>query len=92
MPKTLAESEAEGRSVLTSEGVSLSVLTRRQRRRADKRSPKGAACWHAEAKPERAYAFSRYPVLKIHHTAVRQRSKKTSVMVRLRPTLTSAKP
>ena len=34
--------------------------------------------------------FSRYPVLKIHHTATMQMAKKPSVMPTLRPMLTSA--
>src|SRR5215212_3097320 len=38
------------------------------------------------------YALSRYPVLKIHHTAVRHKARKTIVMARLTPTLTSASP
>jgi hypothetical protein len=38
------------------------------------------------------YVFSRYPVLKIHHTVARHTAKKQIVMVRLTPTLTSAIP
>jgi hypothetical protein len=34
--------------------------------------------------------FSRYPVLKIHHTRTMQMTRKPTVMPRLRPTLTSA--
>ena len=34
--------------------------------------------------------FSRYPVLKIHHTSTMQTTRKPTVMPRLRPTLTSA--
>src|SRR6185312_17360250 len=34
--------------------------------------------------------FSRYPVLKIHHTAARQAPRKTAVAARLTPTFTSA--
>jgi len=34
--------------------------------------------------------FSRYPVLKIHHTRTMQMARKPSVMPRLRATLTSA--
>ena len=33
--------------------------------------------------------FSRYPVLKIHHTSPMQMARKASVMPRLKPTLTS---
>ena len=36
--------------------------------------------------------LSRYPVLKIHHTAAKQRSRKAVVMQRLTPTLTSELP
>ena len=36
--------------------------------------------------------LSRYPVLKIHHTATRQRIRKAVVMQRLTPTLTSELP
>jgi len=36
--------------------------------------------------------LSRYPVLKIHHTAARQRIRKAVVMQRLTPTLTSELP
>jgi hypothetical protein len=34
--------------------------------------------------------FSRYPVLKIHHTTAKHTSRNTAVMPRLTPTLTSA--
>ena len=38
------------------------------------------------------YVFRRYPVLKIHHTAVRHSPRNKSVMVTLSPTLTSEIP
>ena len=48
--------------------------------------------WTPPTPEQSGHFFSRYPVLKIHHTAVRHAARNTSVIVKLTPTDTSALP
>jgi hypothetical protein len=45
---------------------------------------------HGERRAFARQFFSRYPVLKIHHTAIMHSARNESVMPTLTPTLTSA--